>query len=221
MPAATRLTLSAALAAAVLAIAPAASRADADPPSDVLLTQSAYLPYQPKVPKALADALRSTLERAQQAKYPLKVAIVATPADLGAIPNLFNKPAAYAPFLARELPSANVPTLVVMPAGLGVANATPPAVSAIKGVSIDKSKNSDELVRAAIVAIPKLAKASGHPIAATPLPSETAKGRGGGTSPLLVFGAPVVLVALAALAVGLRRRRLGDDDNAPPSPPPA
>lgn len=213
MSAPARLTLSATLAAAVLAIAPAAGWADADPPSDVLLSQDVYLPYQPAVSKPLGAALRATVARAKQANYPLKVAIVASEADLGAIPNLFNRPAAYAPFLARELPPSNAPTLVVMPAGLAAARTTQPAVVAIRSVRVDKDKKSDGLVRAAIQAIPKMATASGHPIPQTKLPREgAAKSGGGGTSPLIVFGAPVVLVALAALLVGLRRRGLDDED---------
>jgi hypothetical protein len=208
--------LSAWLAALLLAITPAASWADADPPSDVLLSQDVYLPYQPPVSKTLAASLSATVARAKHAGYPLKVAIVASEADLGAIPNLFNKPAAYAPFLARELPPANAPTLVVMPAGLAAAKATQPAVAAIGSVRVEQKKRSDGLVRAAIQAIPKMATASGHPIPASKLPSEGAGSSGGGTSPLIVF-APVALVALAALVVGMRRRQLDREDDPAPT----
>lgn len=207
---AARATLSAVLAAAMLATTPAPGWADADPPSDVLLTQDVYLPYEPAVAKPLAAALQATVARAKQAKYPLKVAVVATTADLGAVPNLFNRPAAYAPFLARELPSSMAPTLVAMPAGLAVANATRPAAAAAAGVRVDASKESDGLVRALIEAIPKMATASGRPVAPTRLPPESDGNGGGRVSPVIVFGAPVALVALAALAVGLRRRGRGD-----------
>lgn len=215
MSPAARLTLSVTLVATLMAFAPARALGDADPPSDFLLTQDVYLPYEPPVAKPLAAALRSTVERAKKAGYPIKVAVIARDADLGAVANLFNKPGAYAPFLARELSSSTVPTLVVMPAGLAAANATQPAVAALERVQVDKTKNSDELARAVIEAIPKMATASGHPVAATKLPAGAGRSGGGGASPLIVFGAPVALVALAALVVGLRRRR-GEDDEASP-----
>jgi hypothetical protein len=219
MSAAARATLVALLAAAMLATTPARGWADADPPSDVLLTQDVYLPYQPKVAKPLAAALQATVARAKQAKYPLKVAVVATTADLGGVPNLFNRPAVYAPFLARELTALTAPTLVAMPAGLGVANATQPAAAAATGVRVDASKKSDALVRAVIEAIPKMATASGRPMPPTRLPPESAGKGGGGASPLIVFGAPVALVALAALAVALRRRGGADDADAEEAEP--
>lgn len=205
------LALPATLAALVLAIAPSLAAADADPPSDYLLTQDVYFPFQPRVAKPLAASLQATVARSKQASYPLKVALVAGEPDLGAIPNLFNKPDEYAPFLARELPISSMPTLVVMPEGLAVANATPAAAKAIEDIEVDKDEKANGLARAAIEAVPKLATASGHPVPATKLPPGAAKDDGG-TSPLIVFGAPVALVALAALVVGLRRRRADDRD---------
>ena len=51
-------------------LAPSAALADGDPASDVLLYQSSYLPYQPKVPKPVADALDATLKkRARRATH--------------------------------------------------------------------------------------------------------------------------------------------------------
>ena len=91
------------LAAAALGAAAPAALADADPPSDVLLLQSVYYPYQPPV----SDKLRRTLDKvvlaARNAGYPVKVAMVASAVDLGAIPQLFGRPAEYAPFLGREI----------------------------------------------------------------------------------------------------------------------
>ncbi len=203
------------LAALALAIAPALAAADADPPSDYLLTQDVYLPFELRGAKPVATSLEATVARAKQAGYPLKVALVAGEPDLGTVPNLFNKPDEYAPFLARELPNSSIPTLVVMPEGLAVANAKPPAAKAIEEIEVDKDDKADDLARAAIEAIPKMATASGHPVPATKLPPGAADD--GGTSPAIVFGAPVALVALAALVVALRRRRDEDgrDDDAP------
>lgn len=51
----------------------------------------------------------------------VKVALVATRVDLGAIPSLFGKPSQYATFLGRELTGFYVgPLLIVMPSGYGI-----------------------------------------------------------------------------------------------------
>ena len=202
------------LAAAALGTAAPAALADADPPSDVLLLQSVYYPYQPPV----SDKLRRTLDKvvldAKTAGYPVKVAMVESTVDLGAIPQLFGRPAEYAPFLGREIAfKSKDPLLVVMSPAIATYNVTPKAQQAIQGIKIDASKQSDGLVAAAIEAVPKMATASGHPVAAVPVPSTGGgKKSGGGTSPLIVFGAPVLLVALAALVAALRRRGEDEDD---------
>jgi len=202
------------LAAAALGTAVPAALADADPPSDVLLLQSVYYPYQPPV----SDKLRRTLDKvvldAKTAGYPVKVAMVESTVDLGAIPQLFGRPAEYAPFLGREIAfKSKDPLLVVMSPAIATYNVTPKAQQAIQGIKIDASKQSDGLVAAAIEAVPKMATASGHPVAAVPVPSTGGgKKSGGGTSPLMVFGAPVLLVALAA-RVAPRRRRGEDEDD--------
>src|SRR5690349_1866254 len=95
------LTLLAAL--VLLGAAAPAAHADADPPSDVLLLQDVYYPYQPPVAQNLRNALGAVVNNAHKAGYPIKVALVESQVDLGAIPQLFDKPAEYAPFLAREI----------------------------------------------------------------------------------------------------------------------
>jgi hypothetical protein len=197
---------------AALAAAAPAALADADPPSDVLLLQSVYYPYQPPVSDKLRRTLDSVVAQAKKAGYPVKVAMVASQVDLGAIPQLFGRPAEYAPFLGREIAfKSKDPLLVIMPAGIATYNVSAKAQQAIQGIKVDASKQSDGLVAAAIEAVPKMATASGHPVAAVPVPSTGKDKKGGGdTSPLIVFGAPVLLVALAALVAALRRR--GDDE---------
>ena len=200
------------LGVAVLAAAAPAVLADADPPSDVLLLQSVYYPYQPPVSDKLRRTLDGVVAESRKAGYPVKVALVESQVDLGAIPQLFGRPAEYTPFLGREIAfKSKDPLLVIMPAGIATYNVSAKAQQAIQGIKIDVSKQSDGLVAAAIEAIPKMATASGHPVAAVPVPSSGGgKKGGGGTSPLIVFGAPVLLVALAALVAALRRR--GDDE---------
>lgn len=51
----------------------------------------------------------------------IKVAVLASPIDLGSVPTLFNKPTMYARFLGTELDSVFVgPLLIVMPVGFGI-----------------------------------------------------------------------------------------------------
>src|SRR5947207_2192953 len=62
--------------------------------------------------------------------------------------------------------------------------------------------DSDGLVRAAIGAVVKLSTAAGHPVK-----PPAARGGGGGGPTALVFVVPVILLALAGLAVSRRARR--------------
>jgi hypothetical protein len=147
----------------VLAAATSASiaRADGDPASDILPTDSVYFPInQPS-----ADA-ESALTSAVNAVYAngdrVKVAVIATPDDLGAIPSLMNKPDDYARFLGQELGGFYVgPLLIVMPSGWGVYDGGR-SVSAENGVlsGIGVSGSSpDNLVRSAATAVQRLESA--------------------------------------------------------------
>jgi hypothetical protein len=210
-----RAPLALVLAAAALAAAAPAAHADADPPSDVLLLQPVYYPYQPPVSDKLRRTLDSVVAQAQRAGYPIKVALVQSTIDLGAVPQLFGRPAEYAPFLGREIAfKSKDPLLAIMPVGIATSNVSPQARQAIQSIKVDDGRKSDGLVAAAIQAVPKMATASGHPVASVPVPSGGGTGSsGGGASPLIVFGAPVLLVALAALIAALRRRREDDEDD--------
>jgi hypothetical protein len=193
--------------------------ADVDPASDVLLLQDVYRSYGPPTGQAmckeLSDALDTLTEETKKAGYPLKVAIIATKTDLGGAPELWKKPQAYAEFLARELAffghqKAKAgelrPLLVVMPAGFGVTQAGPRARAALRDISIPPDAKVNELARAAADAIPKLAKAAGHPIKPLHLGSACHTG-GGGTSPL-VFAAPLLaLVGITAFVALVRKLR--------------
>src|SRR3954453_886554 len=95
-------------------VLPAAARADGDPASDVLLLQDAYLPYSPEVPKPVADALTRTLKQLRAKGYPLKVAVIATKQDLGAVPQFFGRPQPYAEFLESEIKFNKAKPLLVV-----------------------------------------------------------------------------------------------------------
>jgi hypothetical protein len=94
----------------VLAITPilaclavcSAARADADPASDVLYTGDVFLPLSTKVSPRLARQLADATRAASAAGKPVRVALIAAPADLGGIPSLFGKPTEYARFLGLD-----------------------------------------------------------------------------------------------------------------------
>jgi hypothetical protein len=200
-----RAIVTAALLAALAA--PSAAIADGDPASDVLLLQDSYLPYSPVVPKPLASALNTTLARARRSGYPLKVAVIATKNDMGAVPQFFDRPQAYAGFLEGEIAfNKPKPLLIVMPSGYGSSRAGAGATAALAGLAPPKSGGAEDLGRAALDATLRLARAAGHPLPKPKLPAASGGG-GGGTSPAIVFGIPVLLLALGGGLAALRARQ--------------
>jgi hypothetical protein len=109
--------LVAVLCALVLA---ATAAADGDPASDFLIQQDVFVPYPP--PSATAEHALATAVAAVSAKGDrVKVAVIASPQDLGSVPSLFGKPVDYAKFLGTEIAFAyKGPLLVVMPTGFGL-----------------------------------------------------------------------------------------------------
>jgi hypothetical protein len=94
--------------------------ADGDPASDVLYTENAYLPYDAPPPSA-ATALKKAIESVYARHYRIKVAVIGSQVDLGAVPSLWGKAMQYAKFLGTELETFYVgPLLIVMPAGVGI-----------------------------------------------------------------------------------------------------
>jgi hypothetical protein len=190
-----------------LALTPAAAQADGDPASDVLLLQDVYLPYAPGVPGPIGKAITNLLKTTRKAGFPLKVAIIADRRDLGAVPQFFGKPQSYAPFLQSEIAfNSKRPLLVVMAAGYGAAALPVGSETGLQGLSPPKSAGGEGLGRSAIAAIVKLSAAAGHPVPSPKLP-KAGGGGGGGTSPLIVFGVPVALLALGGVLAALRRRQ--------------
>jgi hypothetical protein len=200
-----------ALALASVLLVPSSASADGDPASDVLPLQDVYLPYAPGVPTELGRTITNLLKDTRKAGFPLRVAIIAQQKDLGAVPQFFGRPQSYAPFLESEIAfNTKKPLLVVMPSGYGVAALPNAAVNGLKGFALPKSAQGQDLGRAAVGAIVKLAKAAGHPVPAPKIPTASGGGSGGGTSPLIVFGVPVALLALGGLLAALRRRQDAD-----------
>jgi hypothetical protein len=193
------LTVAVLTSAAALAVPPPAA-ADGDPASDVLLTQWAFVPYGSPVSPPIAAQLENVLARAREAGYPIKVAIIGSPYDLGSVASLYGKPQAYAKFLGSELTFLyHGRLLVVMPQGYGYYDGRGrrgPELRVLKGLKVERG--SDQVVESATRAVAQLARANGRPVAVPPLAS---KG-GGGNRTLLLVGA-LVAAALLAFAIGL------------------
>ncbi len=200
-------------------VLPAGARADGDPASDILVSQDVFYPYAPNtVDKSLQTALNAQLAAAKRAGFPMKIALIAATSDLGSVPQLFTEPQKYADLLTTEISfNAKPRVLVVLPAGLGGNNLGDDAGPALSQVTIEAAAGADGLARAAMQAIGALTKAAGTPVAVPAVASETGSvgaaggSGGGGPSPLLVFGLPVLLVAVLA-GVAARRDRSRDDD---------
>ena len=131
-------------------LAPAAL-ADGDPASDFLLSQSSFLsPYDGKIPTAQQKRIEAMLQSAKAQGFPLKLAVISTRYDLGAVPILYKKPQTYAKFLAQEdYYFWKDELLVVMPNGYG----------------LYKLKNLPPEDKAVIAKLPKLDTTSGPALA--------------------------------------------------------
>ena len=195
-----------ALCLAVL-IAPATAWSDADPASDVLLVQNVFFPYSSTVSGSVQKTLNEETARAKAAGFPIKVALIANPFDLGGIPSFFGKPEPYAKFLDVEISFVKTqPVLVVMAAGLGGSGLGPGATAALAKLPPPAGKTANLLAEAAVADVPKLAAAAGHPIA-TDTSGSTSGGGGSSLTLILVLAIALALIALVLVVLRDRRRR--------------
>jgi hypothetical protein len=151
----------AAVAAAAAFVVPV-SRADGDPPSDVLLEQSVYLPYNAPSHSAAVE-LQQLVDGVYAHGRRVKVAVIYDQTDLGSIPSLFGHPTEYAQFVGIELGLWYVgPLLVVMPAGFGIydgGRSTAAEEAVLRSLHVDAS-SPDSLTRSATAAVQHLAAGS-------------------------------------------------------------
>jgi hypothetical protein len=210
---AARVTAAGAIAACVvvacMATAPATAVADGDPASDVLLGQNVFYPYSPPTPNSVQRSLNAETAAAAKAGFPIKVALIAAPTDLGVIPGLFNKPQKYADFLDQEISFQKTQLLlVVMPAGYGTKGLPKAAATAAATLAKPTGRTSEALANAALAAVPKLAAAAGHPIKADSPAGAGSSGGGSNTGrTILLIVLILAVVATAGALVAVRRRR--------------
>jgi hypothetical protein len=150
-----------ALAVALAATSATVARADGDPASDVLPINQVYFPLT--APSAGAQsALKNAVDAVYADGQRVKVAVIATKNDLGAIPSLMNKPDDYAKFLGQELMAFYVgPLLIAMPNGWGIwdgGRSVSAETDVLKGIDVNGS-SVDDLVRSTAAAVHALGAA--------------------------------------------------------------
>jgi cytochrome oxidase Cu insertion factor (SCO1/SenC/PrrC family) len=217
-----------ALLAVVVAAGSSASiaRADGDPASDVLVSQTVFLPSDASVSAHQQAQLVGLLRASAHAGFPVRVAVISSSYDLGSVTALWRKPHAYARFLGIELSLVHrQPLLVVMPNGFGFSWPGHSTASAYRLLSRIPSRPGGAGVLAATrPAVRALAAANGSTIGrAGGSPIGQAEGSGvsaasrataGGAghrsgNGAIAIGAAGLGALVAVLAVGLvlRRRR--------------
>lgn len=182
---------------------PAAARANGDPASDYLLAQNVFLPFTTKIDNNEVQRLDALLRESHKAGFPIRVAVILSPADLGTAFSLFEKPQKYAAFLGLELSFVyRDRLLVVMPNGYGYTlNADPdPKGSAVVKKLPPAGRDATKEVKAAIVAVQRLAAAEGHRLAVPKSGSSASRDR------LTIAAAVTAGIALIAAFVLYRRR---------------
>src|SRR5581483_2231438 len=95
----SRLAALALAAAAATVLAAGAARADGDPASDYLISQQLFLPADARVPQSVGEELASTIAEANRKGFRVRVAMIGTTLDLGAVQVLWKHPQPYAKFL--------------------------------------------------------------------------------------------------------------------------
>lgn len=195
------------------ALFPGISRADGDPASDVLATQPLFLPQDAGLALRQQEQLADLLREASHGGFQIRVALIASPADLGSIPELWRQPATYARYLGQELELVySGPLLVVMPNGYSVYRAGG-ARPAERAAIAELPAPGAALGLAAIGAVRRIAAADGHSLT---LPNASVAASPGSENAIawLVVTVGAALIALAwtlsLRARPVRRTRTGD-----------
>ena len=195
----TRTVLLLVIAVCVLA---GTAHADGDPASDYLLGTQVFLPFDVKLPKAKQQELVSIVHDANKSGYAVRVALIASPYDLGAVTSLWRKPRPYAKFLGAELQFIyKRRLLVVMPNGFGFNWPKHPSTKEYAVLStVPIGTGAVGMLDSTVTAVQKLATASGVRIVRTPAVTTTHK------SGFLHSRALIVLAAIAGLALAVLLR---------------
>jgi hypothetical protein len=200
----------AAVALLVLAVGTGTARADGDPASDVLLSQNLFLPADRQPSLAAEQRLNQAVDSASKGRLRIRVAIIATPADLGSVPVLYRQPKRYARFLGQELAFVYTQRLlVVMPNGYGLWRKRPPPpareLAAVDALPPPDTTDGTALALAADRAVRRLLALHGLHVVAPPPP---ARPPSRATSDRLEIAVGVLVLGALAAALWLVRRAL-------------
>jgi hypothetical protein len=196
---------------AILVAAPVA-HADADPASDYLVGQGTFIPPDVGIPPAYAAQLNATVREAKARGYTVRVALIGSRYDMGAVTVLYEKPKQYARFLGQELSLIyKERLLVVMPNGLAVSRSgkIQPREQAIVDRIPAPGTDGTALAATGTKAVIRLAADAGIVVPEPPLASSgrSAPGSNANRDRVIIAVAAVVAALLVALVVLYRRRR--------------
>jgi hypothetical protein len=159
-----RAACGAAIAAASLCL-PAAAHANGDPASHILPAQRVFVPINAPVDSGALGNLDALIKEADKAGFPIRVALIAEPSDLGTAFSLYNKPQRYAELLGFELSFLyHGRLLIVMPEGFGyVHDGKPdPAAGGLLDALPTPGRDATQEAEVAARAVQRLATAAGH-----------------------------------------------------------
>lgn len=167
-----------------------------------------YVPGDGGFAPSQTAQLKGLLAEAKRAGVPIRVALIATQADLGSVTELWRQPQNYARFLGQELTQVYRGTLVVaMPSGFGIASVGRPPVA---GVQVGVSTHRGALLPATIGVVQAVAAADGHHLSPPAAVARSGSGSALGSVDLgswLALAAGAALIA-AAWTASLRARGL-------------
>lgn len=197
------------LAAVLALVAATTARADGDPASDFLLTQNVFLPYDARISATRSEQLAALASAAAREGYPIRIALIASPVDLGSVTALWAKPQQYARFLGAEVSFAyRGRLLIVMPEGLGtyqLGHTSGRQRHALAGLKVEPGANG--LAATAITAVERLAAAHGIRLHAPRLAAPSKRTSGDRLRLGLIGAAALVVLAALLPVMRLRRRR--------------
>jgi len=181
--------------------------ADGDPASDYLLAQKVFVPFDLKVPKAKQDELTAVVDAANRGGFPIRVAVIGSAYDMGAITSLWRKPRSYARFLGEELAFVyKNRLLIVMPNGFGFYRPGRPTTKEYAGLAtVPIGSGAVGLVDSAGAAVRKLAAQEGVAVG-NPSPASSSN-RNTRDRVLIIVIAAAALLGTVLLRLVLRRRR--------------
>ena len=226
----SRLLAACCLAAAFLVGTPVAALAHGDPASHYLESDVLYPAFGDRPTAQTELRLLGLLHAADNAGYPLGVALVATEADLTDDPSMLQRPQDYAEYVVAQLGLSRArPVLVVTPAGYGLAGAAaaadgrPHLMTRAEAARLISSlppvgAGGEGLAVSAIGAVRVLAAESGHPLPAHVAPARPLRSSSTTTAPTgtrldwrLPAGVFVAVMVFAAAAFEVQRRVAATD----------